>query len=101
MNPFETLVNLTCNSQPSCSLLSCLDLAVTNFRLSRYEGMTVKNWPRYTILRGKKVWDRDDGGIVGGMTDGKFLKRNKGKIIVGKTGGEVTGMLPGERDYWC
>lgn len=70
------------------------------FRYFRYEGMKVKNWPRYTILRGKKVWDRDNGGILGGMSDGKFLKRGKGKIVVGKTGGEVNGMLAGERDYW-
>ncbi len=30
-----------------------------------YEGMTFKNWPRYTILRGKVVWDRDGGGLWG------------------------------------
>lgn len=65
-----------------------------------YEGMTVRNWPRYTFLRGKKVWDRDNGGIVGTQQDGLFLKRGKGKIVVGKTGGEVQGMLRGERDYW-
>jgi dihydropyrimidinase len=65
-----------------------------------YEGMQVKNWSRYTLLRGKKVWDRDGGGIVGEVTDGQFLKRGMGKIVVGKTGGEVNGMLAGERDYW-
>ncbi|TVY29829.1 Dihydropyrimidinase [Lachnellula hyalina] len=65
-----------------------------------YEGMHVKNWPRFTLLRGKKVWDRDGGGIVGEVTDGQFLKRGMGKIVVGKQGGEVNGMLPGERDYW-
>lgn len=65
-----------------------------------YEGMTVKNWPRYTFLRGKKVWDRDDGGVVGDVKDGQFLKRGKGRIVVGKTGQEVLGMLPGERNYW-
>jgi dihydropyrimidinase len=65
-----------------------------------YEGMKVKNWPKYTFLRGKKVWDRDNGGVVGDVSDGKFLKRGKGKIVVGKTGGEVNGMLAGERDYW-
>jgi len=65
-----------------------------------FEGMKVKNWPRQTFLRGKKVWDRDHGGIVGDVVDGKFLKRGKGKIVVGKTGGEVNGMLVGERVYW-
>ncbi|KAI9742409.1 MAG: hypothetical protein M1818_003942 [Claussenomyces sp. TS43310] len=66
-----------------------------------YEGMTVKNWPRYTILRGKVAWDRDNGGVVGKKEDGQFLKRKLGKIVVGKTGGEVDGMLPGERDLWA
>jgi dihydropyrimidinase len=65
-----------------------------------YEGMRVRNWPRYTILRGKKVWDRDHGGVIGDVLDGKFLKRGKGKIVVGKTGGDATGMLTGERNYW-
>lgn len=64
-----------------------------------YEGMTVRNWPRYTILRGKTVWDRDNGGVVGDLLDGQFLIRKKGKIVVGKTGGEVSGMLSGGRDY--
>ena len=65
-----------------------------------YEGMKVKNWPRLTILRGKVVWDRDNGGIVGEVSGGKFLKRKKGKIVVGRTGGEANGMLSGERNYW-
>jgi len=65
-----------------------------------YEGMQVRNWPRYTILRGKTVWDRDNGGGIGSVMDGDFLRRNKGRIVVGKNGGEVSGMLVGERDYW-
>ncbi|CZT42275.1 related to DAL1-Allantoinase [Rhynchosporium secalis] len=65
-----------------------------------YEGMTVKNWPRYTILRGKVAWDRDNGGVIGGVGDGKFLVRGKGRIVVGKIGQEATGMIKGERDYW-
>lgn len=65
-----------------------------------FEGMTVKNWPRYTILRGKVAWDRDNGGVVGAAEDGKFLVREKGRIVVGKMGQEATGMLSGERDYW-
>jgi dihydropyrimidinase len=66
-----------------------------------YEGMRVKNWPRYTILRGKVAWDRDNGGVVGRVGDGRFLKRQLGRIVVGKTGGEVNGMLPGERNFWA
>ncbi|KAL4733467.1 hypothetical protein BDV11DRAFT_213853 [Aspergillus similis] len=40
-----------------------------------FEGMEFTNWPRYTILRGKLVWDRDGGGVVGGKGDGGYLKR--------------------------
>jgi hypothetical protein len=97
----EMLVNMPHSSwamlDNSCPILI---QQLLTFQYFRYEGMNVKNWPRYTILRGKKVWDRDNGGILGGMSDGKFLKRGKGKIVVGKTGGEVNGMLAGERDYW-
>jgi dihydropyrimidinase len=65
-----------------------------------YEGMKVKNWPRYTFLRGKMVWNRDSGGIVGEMGFGNFVKRAKGEIVVGRTGGHVKGMLAEERDMW-
>ncbi|KAL1955612.1 hypothetical protein VTO42DRAFT_8415 [Malbranchea cinnamomea] len=40
-----------------------------------FEGMEFTNWPRYTILRGKVVWDRNNGGIVGQKGNGHFLKR--------------------------
>ncbi|KAL4812439.1 hypothetical protein BDW67DRAFT_178760 [Aspergillus spinulosporus] len=40
-----------------------------------FEGMEFTNWPRYTILRGKLVWDRDGDGVVGGKGDGRYLKR--------------------------
>lgn len=66
-----------------------------------FEGMHVTNWPRYTILRGKVAWDRDHGGLVGARQDGAFIKRKLGKVVVGKTGGEVSGMLPGERQFWA
>lgn len=42
---------------------------------SPFEGMTFENWPRYTILRGKVVWNRDNGGYVGKRGDGKYLER--------------------------
>lgn len=45
-----------------------------------YEGRTLRNWPRYTILRGKVVWDRDGGGIVGERGYGRFLKRQKSSL---------------------
>ncbi|KAJ8103487.1 hypothetical protein POJ06DRAFT_242021 [Lipomyces tetrasporus] len=40
-----------------------------------YEGFQLNNWPRYTILRGKVVWARDDGGLLGQQGYGKFVKR--------------------------
>ncbi|KAI6090838.1 hypothetical protein F4821DRAFT_227996 [Hypoxylon rubiginosum] len=45
-----------------------------------YEGRTVDNWPRYTILRGNVIWDRDNGGIVGAKGYGKFVKRGKSSL---------------------
>ncbi|KAK2025839.1 dihydropyrimidinase [Colletotrichum zoysiae] len=47
---------------------------------SPFEGMEFNNWPRYTILRGKVVWDRDNGGIVGEMGFGQFLRRGKSTL---------------------
>lgn len=40
-----------------------------------FDGTTFKNWPRYTMLRGKIVWNRDEGGYVGVKGDGLYLKR--------------------------
>ena len=41
-----------------------------------YEGREVVNWPRWTILRGKTMWARDDGRVVGEKGFGK--SREKG-----------------------
>lgn len=68
-----------------------------------FEGMKVRNWPRYTILRGEVVWDKDGGGILGKMGYGEYLKRGKGEVIVGRVGQRVHGMLRGEQDerqFW-
>jgi dihydropyrimidinase len=40
-----------------------------------FEGMKFTNWPRYTLMRGKVVWDRDNGGMVGELGYGEYLKR--------------------------
>lgn len=40
-----------------------------------YEGREVGNWPRWTILRGKVMWARDEGGVVGEKGFGEFVKR--------------------------
>ena len=61
-----------------------------------YEGMTFENWPRYTILRGKIVWDRDlefkrvvggagssgvsFGGLLGKKSDGMYIKRGTSSL---------------------
>jgi len=42
-----------------------------------FEGRKVGNWPRYTIFRGKVVWDRDNGGVVGEKSYGKFLEARR------------------------
>ncbi|KAK7556639.1 dihydropyrimidinase [Phyllosticta citricarpa] len=52
-----------------------------------FEGMRFTNWPRFTILRGRVIWDRDGGGIVGAKGDGKFLRR--GKSTLSKPRGEA------------
>lgn len=62
-----------------------------------FEGMQVENWPRWVVLRGQVKWDRDRGGLVGKGGDGTFLKRGKGKVLVGRAGGKVMGMNGGER----
>ncbi|KFA65783.1 hypothetical protein S40285_06126 [Stachybotrys chlorohalonatus IBT 40285] len=45
-----------------------------------YEGRKVKNWPRYTILRGNVVWDRDAGGLVTEKGVGQFIKRGSSSL---------------------
>lgn len=63
-----------------------LDIAIENSMLHHatdytpYEGRRVGNWSRYTILRGKVVWDRDNGGVVSEKSYGKFLKRGPSSL---------------------
>ncbi|KAL2880100.1 hypothetical protein SGCOL_004484 [Colletotrichum sp. CLE4] len=47
---------------------------------SPFEGMKFHNWPRFTILRGKVIWDRDGSGIVSSMGYGNFLRRGKSTL---------------------
>ncbi|KAJ9604840.1 hypothetical protein H2200_010955 [Cladophialophora chaetospira] len=77
-----------------------------------FEGFEVTNWPRYVLLRGEVKWDRDiemeglergEGygkGILGKTGDGRFLKRGKGEILVGRVGVDPAGMKDGERERW-
>ena len=64
-----------------------------------FEGVHVGNWPRYTILRGQVVWDKARG-VVGKIGYGEYLKRGRGEVLTGRTGGVPRGMEPGEREYW-
>ncbi|KAF8240234.1 dihydropyrimidinase [Tricholoma matsutake] len=52
-----------------------------------YEGMMFSNWPRYTLLKGKVVWNRENGGVIGRAGDGQFIKR-------------ATSALPGSRNVF-
>lgn len=53
-----------------------------------YDGRTVKNWPRYTILRGEVVWARDEGGLLGKKGYGQFLKRGISSLAGPRKKGE-------------
>jgi len=61
-----------------------------NVDYTPYEGQTVKQWPRYTILRGQVVWDRDNGGLLGKKGHGKFLEA-----------GPSTLAKPRSEEAWC
>lgn len=65
-----------------------------------FEGIEVRNWPRWVFLRGKLAWDRDGAGVVGGKSDGRFLRREKSTILTGQMGRRATGMMDGEWKYW-
>lgn len=78
-----------------------------NIDYTPFEGAEVCNWPRYVLLRGELKWDRDvemrEGhgkGILGKPTDGMFLKRAKGEVLVGRVGQTPDGMMEGEREDW-
>ena len=81
-------------------------LTITNSMLHHscdytpFEGFKVSNWPRKVLLRGKLVWDRDQGGVLGQQEYGRFLKRGRSSILTGKTGSVPQGMFPGETDLW-
>jgi dihydropyrimidinase len=52
-----------------------------------YEGKTLTQWPRYTVLRGEVVWARDEGGVLGKKGYGQFLKRDL-SVLAGSRGEE-------------
>jgi dihydropyrimidinase len=56
------------------------DMLHHNCDYTPYEGYSVTQWPRYTVLRGKVVFDRDNGGVVGEKGFGRFVKRGKSSL---------------------
>lgn len=59
-----------------------------NVDYTPFEGATVTQWPRYTVLRGKVVWDRDNGGLLGEKGYGRFLKREQSSLARPRVPGE-------------
>ncbi|KAG7925276.1 hypothetical protein KL925_004291 [Ogataea polymorpha] len=45
-----------------------------------FEGLMFTNWPRYTILRGQVVWDRDRSGLDVSAAPGEYLKRQTSSL---------------------
>lgn len=48
-----------------------------NVDYTPFEGTRVNQWPRYTLVRGRVVWDRDNGGVVGEKGYGQFIRRDQ------------------------
>lgn len=62
------------------------DMLHHQYDYTPYEGMNFNNWPRYTFVRGKLVWDRDKDGIVSiDDKSGVYIKRSVCKMP-GSTG---------------
>lgn len=59
-----------------------------NVDYTPFEGQMLEQWPRYTILRGEVVWDRDNGGLLGKKGYGEFLKRDKSSLAGPRRQGE-------------
>lgn len=46
-----------------------------NVDYTPFEGRVLDQWPRWTVLRGQVVWDREGGGLVGRKGYGEFVRR--------------------------
>jgi dihydropyrimidinase len=53
-----------------------------------FENRTIKQWPRYTLLRGQVVWDKEGGGLLGSKGQGKFIKRGESTLAGPRNPGE-------------
>jgi dihydropyrimidinase len=63
-----------------------------------YQGMEFRNWRLYTLLRGNIVCDREDGGMMGQKSYGKFVPRGKAglKLPRNKFENECTSYYKGQ-----
>ncbi|KAF2002467.1 D-hydantoinase [Amniculicola lignicola CBS 123094] len=59
-----------------------------NVDYTPYEGRTMKQWPRYTLLRGEVVWDKENGGLLGKKGYGKFVRRDGSSLAGPRNKGE-------------
>jgi dihydropyrimidinase len=59
-----------------------------NVDYSPFEGRQLEQWPRYTILRGEVVWDRENGGLVGKKGYGRFVPRGGSSLAGPRNEGE-------------
>jgi dihydropyrimidinase len=59
-----------------------------NVDYTPFEGQILKQWPRYTLLRGKVVWDKENGGLLGQKGYGKFIKREASSLAKPRNKGE-------------
>jgi len=55
---------------------------------SPFEGRRMKQWPRYTILRGEVMWDKDNGGLLGKRGYGNFVRRSQSSLAGSRSKGE-------------
>lgn len=53
-----------------------------------YEGRELKQWPRWTVLRGEVVWERDGDGLVGRKGYGRFVERGSSSLAGSRGVGE-------------
>lgn len=51
-----------------------------NVDYTPFEGKNITQWPRYTVLRGEVVWDRDNGGVIGKKGYGSFVSRGESSL---------------------
>lgn len=53
-----------------------------------YEGRRLTQWPRYTILRGEVIWDKENGGLLGKKGCGSFVKRGQSSLAGSRSKGD-------------